>query len=214
MELFKNLYRIGSARLQGWEYSSPGYYFVTICVKNQLCLFGDIKNGTMALNPNGIIASTGVQKIEQHFDRVEVVEFIVMPNHVHMIVHIQSHLPMKSDTTPQISGTGDMSTPVSITMTPEDASYIRALQGGATGKHNPMVHLSLSSIVRWYKARVTIEIHQTVPGFAWQSRFYDRVIRDQDELQCLRLYLIQNPSRWEDTHMDADMRGYKNDETR
>jgi putative transposase len=40
--LFKNKYRIPSARMKGWDYSTPGWYFITICTRDKRCLFGEV----------------------------------------------------------------------------------------------------------------------------------------------------------------------------
>jgi hypothetical protein len=90
MSLFQSKYRIESARLRQWDYSSPGYYFVTICTWDRGCLFGQIAGDEMQLNDFGRIVSdewckTGVQRSTIRLD-----EFIVMPNHVHGVIRILS----------------------------------------------------------------------------------------------------------------------------
>ena len=55
MTLYKGKYRIESARLNGWDYSSPGYYFLTVCTHNRECLFGHIADKKMHLNEFGTI---------------------------------------------------------------------------------------------------------------------------------------------------------------
>ena len=54
-ELFKNKYRIKSARLKNWDYSNNGCYFVTFCVKDHECVLGNIVNNEMVLNKYGKI---------------------------------------------------------------------------------------------------------------------------------------------------------------
>jgi REP element-mobilizing transposase RayT len=75
-------------RLESWDYSNSGYYFVTVCTKNGDCLFGDIVNGVMDLSEYGIIAESELVMIPTRYDNVDVDKYIVMPNHVHMIVGI------------------------------------------------------------------------------------------------------------------------------
>jgi hypothetical protein len=50
MTLYKNKYRVESARLPGWDYSQPGYYFITVCIHDRQYLFRHIKNGEMYPN--------------------------------------------------------------------------------------------------------------------------------------------------------------------
>jgi hypothetical protein len=54
-ELFKNKFRIDSSRLKNWDYSTPWWYYVTICTRNMRCWFGDIKHGEMILSGTGKI---------------------------------------------------------------------------------------------------------------------------------------------------------------
>jgi putative transposase len=78
-----------SNRLKGFDYSSSGYYFVTICTLNRKEWFGEIGNGQMIPNTYGTIAQSPWEEIPNHFERVGVDEFTVMPNHIHGIMIIE-----------------------------------------------------------------------------------------------------------------------------
>jgi hypothetical protein len=80
-----------STRLKGYDYSSPGWYFVTICTHNRVCLFGAISDGVMTLNKWGRIASDQWQKTESIRDNVSLDAFVIMPNHVHGIIRITDY---------------------------------------------------------------------------------------------------------------------------
>ena len=71
--------------------------------------------------------------------------------------------------------------------------------GGITGKHNPMNQNNISRVIRWYKGRCTFETNKIYGKsyFAWQPRFHDRIIRDENELNRIREYIINNPQMWE-----------------
>ena len=86
--LFRNKYRIGSIRYRGFDYSSPGKYFITICTKNKLPYFGKIENGIMILSDPGLIANKCWQEIPNHFPFIELDEFFIMPDHLHGIIII------------------------------------------------------------------------------------------------------------------------------
>ncbi len=88
MALFKGKYRIESARLARWDYSSNGGYFITICVANRCSVFGDVKDKKMALSQLGKRAADCWQEIPVHFPFVKLDEFVIMPNHVHGIIFI------------------------------------------------------------------------------------------------------------------------------
>ncbi|MEX0269032.1 hypothetical protein AB3R30_07810 [Leptolyngbyaceae cyanobacterium UHCC 1019] len=75
-----------SIRLKGYDYSSPGAYFITICTHQRDCLFGEIADGTMHLNQLGQIVSASWQRLPHHFLNVELDAFVVMPNHIHGIL--------------------------------------------------------------------------------------------------------------------------------
>ncbi len=90
MTLYKNKYRIESARLKNWDYSSAGNYFVTICTKNREHYFGNIRDCKMVLSEISKIANECWAKIPNHFQFVVLGEWIIMPNHVHGIISIVS----------------------------------------------------------------------------------------------------------------------------
>jgi len=80
-----------SIRLKGYDYSSAGAYFITIFTHQRRCLFGVIRNGVMELNAYGQIVAECWQQIPQHFPRVQLDAFVVMPNHVHGILMITNN---------------------------------------------------------------------------------------------------------------------------
>ena len=76
-------------RLEGYDYSRAGCYFVTICVQDKQSLFGEIIQDGMVLNQAGEIANTRWQWLSERYDYVELDEYVVMPNHFHGILIIQ-----------------------------------------------------------------------------------------------------------------------------
>ena len=79
-----------SIRLKGYDYSSNGAYFITICVKNRECIFGEIINGEMYLNDYGKIVSEEWLKTEKVRKNIIIDEFVIMPNHFHGIIIIDN----------------------------------------------------------------------------------------------------------------------------
>ena len=75
-------------RLKDFDYSSAGYYFVTICVRDRRFLFGNIVDGIMQLNELGIKMENRWHELSEHFSNIELDEFVVMPNHIHGILAI------------------------------------------------------------------------------------------------------------------------------
>jgi len=75
-------------RLRSRDYSKQGWYFVTVCCKNMKCWLGKIENNQMILNDLGKIVYLRVNDIERFYKRIKIIDFVVMPNHVHMLVQI------------------------------------------------------------------------------------------------------------------------------
>ncbi|MDO8741754.1 MAG: hypothetical protein Q7J11_01250, partial [Candidatus Roizmanbacteria bacterium] len=90
---FKNKYRIPSSRLSNWDYSSNGYYFITICTKERKHYFGKIINNKINLTEIGRITKKYWREIPKHFPFIELDEFAIMPNHVHGIIIIRNVIP-------------------------------------------------------------------------------------------------------------------------
>jgi len=82
------IHRRRSIRLQGYDYSQAGAYFVTICTRNRECVFGETADGAMRLNEAGRIVADEWLKTTAILDEIELDEWVVMPNHFHGILVI------------------------------------------------------------------------------------------------------------------------------
>lgn len=89
MILYKDKYKIDSKRLKNWDYSGEGVYFITIVTKNRECLFGSIEDGKMILNENGKIVENELLKSIKIRKNWFFHNWIVMPNHIHLLIEIQ-----------------------------------------------------------------------------------------------------------------------------
>lgn len=89
MKFFKDIHRIESSRLKDWDYSTPGWYYITICTKNFKNWFGEVKNGKMALNKFGDIVDEEWNRTEETRKNVELDYYVIMPNHFHGIIIIK-----------------------------------------------------------------------------------------------------------------------------
>jgi putative transposase len=168
---FKDKYRPETARLKGWNYASTGYYFVTICEKNRSCVFGDVFDGTITLMPLGQAVMGCWLEIPEHFPFVDLDSFCIMPNHIHGIIIINS---------------GDV----------VETQNLASLQGNEPGNKFGPQSKNLASIVRGFKIGVTKYAHANDIDFAWQPRYHDRIIRDEQELFAVRTYIRNNPLEW------------------
>ena len=83
-----------SRRLAGYNYSTPGEYFVTICTRDRACVFGEIVERAMRLSREGQIAEQAWRDLPRYHSTVEVDEFVIMPNHVHGILILRAGSPL------------------------------------------------------------------------------------------------------------------------
>mgnify|MGYP006293577631 CR=1 FL=1 len=185
-----------SIRLRGYDYSSPGEFFVTICTRNRECLFGNVVHGEMVLNEIGEIARDFWQRIPDRYDDVVLDEFVVMPNHVHGIIGIE----FNPDHSPHSAG---VIHPVGSTH-PVGAIHELPLQDGETDfetYRKQRRQMLLSKIIGWYKMNVAkhanILLDNTGNRF-WQRNYYEHIIRNDKSLNRIRDYIINNPAQWEE----------------
>ena len=75
-----------SIRLQGYDYTRQGAYFVTICTRNRACLLGDIVEGRMHLSEAGRLAQAVWEDLPHHYPHVQIDVWVIMPNHMHGII--------------------------------------------------------------------------------------------------------------------------------
>jgi REP element-mobilizing transposase RayT len=171
VRLFKGKYRIQSGRLRGWDYSAPGWYFITVCTKDLKCFLGDVVDKQAHLSSVGQIVAEEWQRTERIRPRVKLDEWVVIPNHLHGIIILEE--------------TSDAQV---VVETPRrGVSTLPALKSN-----------SLGSIIGQFKSVCTKRIRTAgVPEFAWQSRFYDHIIRDESSLHEVRQYIANNPLKWE-----------------
>lgn len=212
MEKFNNKYRIPSARARFWDYAWDASYFITICTQNRECWFGNVVNGKMNLSPFGHIANSCWYEIPNHFPFVELGTHIIMPNHVHGIVTINK----QEDVGGGVGGGGDGGDGGGDGGGVggggggggRDARYCVSTgqtgQTGQTGINNETYNQfapqsrNLASIIRGFKIGVTTNARQVSSNFAWQSRYHDRIIRDENEYWRISQYIINNPQKWEE----------------
>jgi REP element-mobilizing transposase RayT len=170
--------------LKHWDYSSPGYYFVSICIKNrQLYYFGKINNNEIILNNIGKIIKQNWLNISKHFNNIKLDEYIIMPNHMHGILQILNNY--RKNVTKQYQYIHTVGT-----------CHGMSLQNTRQFSH-PQKN-SLSMIINHFKSsctRILKQNNQIYVSF-WQPRFHDRVIRNEKELCAIRQYIKDNPKNW------------------
>jgi len=150
---------------------------VTICAQDKECLFGEIVNGEMKLNGAGEMVRKWLYELTRKLGDINLDEFIIMPNHIHIIIVINNV-----------------------------GADLCVCPSCGMGKQKPGAHIGapLHRIVQWLKTMTTNEYISGVrdgrwPAFnvrLWQRNYYERVIRNGRELNETRQYIVDNPMKW------------------
>jgi len=189
-----------SIRLAGYDYTQAGAYFVTVCTRDRALLFGDVVDGAIRLNQAGAAVDAAWHAILDHFPRISVDEFVVMPNHVHGIL-VFDDFRDGSAGVQHAAGVGGQHAAVVA------AQHAAPLQGrdpqfGPQPSPSLPLHVtpgSLGAVVRSFKSAATKRINELcgAPGNAvWQRNYYDHVIRKEESLHRIRQYIRDNPAQW------------------
>ncbi len=174
-------------RLKDYDYSQPGAYFVTMCVKDRKCLFGEISGDEMILNEAGIIAQNEIVNIPGHYENVELGEYVVMPNHVHLVVYIYDLSGVRQAVTPTVFKAG-----VRQVVTPT------VFEAGGRQAKTPAKNIRLQDVVGSYKSGVSREVRKIhgYKDYKWQRYFHDHIVRTDKALENISDYISMNPSKW------------------
>ena len=171
---FRGKYRTTSMRKPDWDYGSNGAYFITICTKDRKKYFGKVLDGEMEKSEIGDLVHDFWAEIPNHFPFVELGEFVVMPDHFHGIVVINHDMiDSKQGEAPKLGAS-----------TVKD-KRLKKWQPGTLGV-----------IINQFKRICTIHARKTDPAFAWQSKFYDHIIRDDVAFYRISEYIKHNPEKY------------------
>lgn len=189
MDKFQNKYRIASARAPFWNYGWNALYFVTICTDHRICWFGQVVDGEMVLSEIGeMVKSEWLKTFDMRPDmHLFMGEYVVMPNHFHAIIGIGDNAyNMERGDGGDGGGGRDAMHCVSTVPTTTTQN-----QFGPQSKN-------LASIIRGFKIGVTKNARIIQSDFAWQSRYHDHIIRDDQSYHTISAYIVNNPVKWAD----------------
>ena len=184
--------------LSEYDYSKPGAYFITVCVKNRIPIFGEIVDGEMFCNNAGDMIEKWYLKINRKFPNIRTDKFIIMPNHFHAVIFINE----------------------------VDRCAGKTGRKGALRRVKPLrekgvdVGVLLHEIVQWFKTMTTNEYIRGVKrsgwvrfkGKLWQRSYYEHVVRNDEELNQIRQYIVENPIKWEFDRENPDAVMIKDEE--
>ena len=166
---FKNKYRIKSARAE-WHDYNEGVYFITICTKDRECFFGQISDGKMILSEIGRYAEEQLKTIPEHHPQTKILLWVIMPNHIHMIV--------------EIDGYRNSTRKENINCKNQDIQEISNKQG------------LLSTAICGFKQSIKCFALSHQIRFDWQTRFHDHIIRNETAFERISEYIKNNVSKW------------------
>ena len=176
------LFNRKTKRLQNWNYSWKSLYFVTVNTKLGKHDFGEITNNNICLSAIG-------KEVENQWlltpsirpdMRIELDEFIIMPNHFHGIIGI---------------GMNEFNQSEILQCRADTSKMIFTEKKKRTGTFGPQ-RKNLGSIMRGFKSSVTTWCRKNHIPFDWHQRYHDWIIRDETMLNNIRNYIINNPTNW------------------
>ncbi len=176
-----NLPKRKNTRLKGYDYSTPSSYFVTVCTHNRKCLLSGISVGSIhestkcmnglpenILTPHGECVEKFICQIENRYQNVRMDKYIIMPNHIHMLITIIDD---------NIGNNGE-----------------RAIHESPQRKRNRSV---LSNVVGYIKMNSSKQIHLTYKGEVWQRNYHDHIVRNEKDYNRIWEYIDTNVYRWD-----------------
>jgi putative transposase len=213
-----------SIRLCGYDYSQPGYYFITVCIHDhKQQLFGDIFDSKMIETENAGIVRACWNNLPNHYANVKLDEFVIMPNHIHGIIIIRNSAgagPSRPDAGPSHSivefqhdnnqnGNGEPGR--------DDRDTGRDDRDSGRDDRAPTVGkiVTLGKIVAYFKYQSTKQINDARKSDMrkiWQRNYYDQIIRDEKQLYFIRKYIKENPLRWledSESHVTREINEYE-----
>jgi REP element-mobilizing transposase RayT len=167
-----------SRRLKGYDYSQAGAYFITACTRNRECLLGDIPDGEMVPNNAGRMVQAVWDELPIRFPELDT--FTIMPNHVHGIIVLN----------PETTGA----------MAPHtnESESVGALLAAPSPQGRASPAPTLGDVMRVFKSISAIRVNRIAmrTGSLWQRNYYEHVIRDEDDMNRIRQYVMDNPANW------------------
>jgi putative transposase len=182
-----------SIRLKSYDYTQPGVYFVTILAWHRQPIFGQIQAEKILLSPAGEIVWQAWQDLPRHFKHITLGNAVVMPNHLHGILFINGRgeafaAGVEGEVEVIPANASPSHSPKATTAGPSPSHSLKATTAG-----------SLAAIIQNFKSITSRKIARELghPGsLIWQRNYYERVVRNEDELRHLSEYILNNPSRW------------------
>ncbi len=193
---YKRKYNPKSNRLENYNYSQAWKYFITICTKDREYFFWEIINWEMILNDIWRELQNEIENIPSFRRNVILDEYVIMPNHIHLLLFLEWNIWYQR------------SYKMFQEKNQEEPFQKKTFQRNVSTDRwkNEKYYSDISSrgwnlwniikLFKWYFSK-NINRLQSDRYFAWQKNYYDRIVRNEDELGKIRKYILENPQRWE-----------------
>ena len=168
-----------SPRAKWHDYTAGGGYFITICTKDREHYFGEIDDGQIILH---LLWQCCYDEIKKLWERntIDVHEWVVMPNHVHILLVIKERSVGADHQSALKNG---------------NWYYKGGLLNKGDLQNRPYNGPSVSSLVKLFKWKISKFAIKNNIIFAWQRSFYDHIIRNEGEYERIKYYIQQNPEK-------------------
>ena len=161
-------------RLQNYDYSENGVYFITVCTKDMKCLLSQIVRDKsvgdgvldvpqIKLTDYGKIVNDRIIEMNSVYKNVNVEKYVIMPNHIHLLIIIDNY---SEDIT---AGNGTSRTP-------------------SPTRQNSIISNFVSTLKRYTNKQFGYNI--------WQRSFHDHIIRNEEDYLIRWQYIDENPKKW------------------
>jgi len=183
MKFNPDIHNRKSLRLEKYNYSSEWLYFLTISIKDKLCLFWEIKNDKIELFDAWKMVEKYWLELENDFRNIVLHDYVIMPNHFHWIIEIKYNDGKWIENNKRVN----------TRFTPTGGKFL----------YNKN---SISSIIQAFKSKTTHQYIQWVYDNnwnifnkkLWQKDFYEHIIRNEDWYLKIVEYIRNNPIKWEE----------------
>lgn len=156
-------------RLKGYDYSTDGAYFLTLCTQNRKNYFGKIERVDLLSEPYicysqyGKIVAEQIAEINQNYTHMEIKNYAIMPNHLHMIVFVEN----------------------GASRTPPPTSDVKNGLSRIPTSTNAAIPALVSTLKRLTNQKTGVKL--------WQRGYYDHILRDEDDYLKAWQYIYENP---------------------
>ena len=158
-------------RWEFYDYSQSGTYYVTLCTLDRVCYFGEMENGDLTYFNAGSLAEAFLHIMSVFNPKVEVLNYVVMPDHIHILLRILND--------------------------EADLRIFEEARNTDNASHQESNYRdTLSGVIGYYKSTISRACHRQHIAMAWQKSFYDRVIRNPEEMEAINKYINENRVHW------------------